>query len=74
MAKRNKGVVLSDELFRQYYAFKSKQEFDERKHDRYIDIDGKIEILLSSGFDHLALNDKDFAYVIRPVEKSRFGY
>lgn len=47
---------------------------DERKHDRYIDIDGKIEILLSSGFDHLALNDKDFAYVIRPVEKSRFGY
>ena len=31
MAKRNKGVVLSDELFRQYYAFKSKQEFDEQK-------------------------------------------
>lgn len=47
---------------------------DERKHDRYIEVDGAVEILLSSGFDHMTSTEKDFAYVIRPVNQSRFSY
>jgi hypothetical protein len=34
-------------------------------HDRYIQIDDKIEILLSSGFDGLFFRNKDFSYSIR---------
>ena len=47
---------------------------DEKKHDRYLVVDDNVEILLSSGFDHLGSIDKDFAYVIRPVNQSRFIY
>ena len=42
------------------------------KHDRYIIIDDTIEIVLSSGFDHLSDDSSDFMYVIRVVDKSRF--
>lgn len=34
-------------------------------HDRYIQIDNKLEILLSSGFDGLFFSDKDFSYSVR---------
>ena len=47
---------------------------DEKKHDRYLVVDDSVEILLSSGFDHLANLNKDFAYVVRPVSKSRFSF
>ena len=47
---------------------------DEKKHDRYLVVDDNVEILLSSGFDHLGSIDKDFAYVVRPVNQSRFMY
>lgn len=34
-------------------------------HDRYILIDGKVEIILTSGIDYLMNNEKDFTYIIR---------
>lgn len=34
-------------------------------HDRYLVIDNKIEIILTSGFDHLSRNDKEISYIIR---------
>jgi hypothetical protein len=34
-------------------------------HDRYLLIDDKIEIILSSGFDHLFSTDKDLSCLIR---------
>ena len=39
-------------------------------HDRYMKIlsdVGSVEVLLSSGFDHLFDNQKDLTYVVRPV-------
>ena len=39
-------------------------------HDRYMRIytdNESVEILLSSGFDHLFSNEKDFTYIIRPI-------
>lgn len=41
-------------------------------HDRYIVVDNELEILLSSGFDHLARNVSDLTYVVRPVTLNRF--
>lgn len=43
-------------------------------HDRYIIVDNKVEILLSSGFDHLARTVSDLTYVVRTIDKSRFGF
>lgn len=40
-------------------------------HDRYIVIDDKIEILLSSGFHYLANIENDLTYVVREVSKNR---
>lgn len=40
-------------------------------HDRYIIIDGKIEILLSSGFHYLANTENDLTYVVREVSQNR---
>jgi len=37
-------------------------------HDRYIIIDSKIEIILTSGFDYLFDESKDFTYIIRDLE------
>lgn len=34
-------------------------------HDRYLVIDDKLEIVLSSGFDNLLSDDNDFTYVLR---------
>lgn len=42
------------------------------RHDRYIIIDDKIEIVFSSGFDHLSVDSSDFMYVVRVTGKSRF--
>lgn len=42
------------------------------RHDRYIIVDEKLEIVLSSGFDHLGTDHGDFMYVVRVTSKSRF--
>lgn len=42
------------------------------RHDRYIIVDDKIEIVFSSGFDHLSVDSSDFMYVVRVTGKSRF--
>ncbi|WP_221254310.1 MIT C-terminal domain-containing protein [Campylobacter sp. 19-13652] len=39
-------------------------------HDRYILIDRKIEIILTSGIEHLYDLEKDFTYIIRLLLKS----
>ena len=47
----------------------SSEDFAE-KHDRYMVIKsttGNVEILLSSGFDNLFEDSKDFTYLIRPI-------
>lgn len=41
----------------------------ENHHDRYLLVDNKIEIILSSGFDHLASDISDFTYVVREIRK-----
>lgn len=43
------------------------------RHDRYIVVDDKLEIILSSGFDHLSADSSDFMYVVRVTDKSRFN-
>ena len=43
------------------------------RHDRYIVIDKMLEVILSSGFDHLNNTARDFTYLIRPVKNSRFA-
>lgn len=45
---------------------------DTHHHDRYIIIDKKIEVMLSSGFEHFISSTKDLTYVIRPITSSRF--
>ena len=52
----------------------TKETRNENKHDRYIIVDDVVEILLSSGFEHLANTAKDFAYVIRPISRPRIIY
>lgn len=42
------------------------------RHDRYVIIDDNLEIVLSSGFDHLSDSSSDFMYVVRVTKKSRF--
>lgn len=42
------------------------------RHDRYLIVDEKLEIILTSGFDHLNDTSRDFTYIIRNIEKSRF--
>ena len=34
-------------------------------HDRYLLIDDKIEIILTSGFDYLFDENKEFTYIVR---------
>jgi hypothetical protein len=43
------------------------------RHDRYIIVDDTLEIVLSSGFDHLSADSSDFMYVVRATSKSRFS-
>lgn len=40
------------------------QSSDDTIHDRYIIIDDKISINLTSGLEYLFKNDKDFTYII----------
>jgi len=37
-------------------------------HDRYILIDGKVEIILTSGIDYLMNKENDFTYIIRKIK------
>ena len=37
-------------------------------HDRYILIDQKVEIILTSGIDYLINNENDFTYIIRKLK------
>lgn len=55
-----------------------KWEFEKRTHipdhhDRYLIIDNKIEIILTSGFSSLINNTKEMTYIVRVVESNRFG-
>lgn len=43
------------------------------RHDRYLVIDGSLEVILSSGFDHLGDTSGDLTYILRPIDKSRFA-
>lgn len=43
-------------------------------HDRYIVIDNKMEIILSSGFKYLDSISKELTYVIRPVQENRLEW
>ena len=43
------------------------------RHDRYLIIDDKLEVILTSGFDHLNDDSRDLTYIIRSVDKSRFS-
>lgn len=43
-------------------------------HDRYIIIDGKLEIIITSGFDYLQNLSKEVSYILRPyAPDNRFG-
>lgn len=41
-------------------------------HDRYIIINETIQIILTSGFDHINNSNKEFSYIVRKYDK-RFG-
>lgn len=41
-------------------------------HDRYIVVDGSLEIILTSGFCHLASTVKEITYIVRRCATSRF--
>lgn len=42
------------------------------RHDRYLIVDDKLEIVLTSGFDHLNDTSGDFTYIVRYVDSPRF--
>lgn len=52
------------------WTFKQKGLTDH--HDRYIEIDNKIEIILTSGFSYLGNTNKEFTYIVRNVSQRRF--
>lgn len=58
-------------LSRQYEGWKFVAE-DRMKtyHDRYLLIDGTMEVILTSGFEHLGRTEKDFSYVIRQISEN----
>ena len=45
--------------------FKKAENSPWKKHDRYLIIDRKVEVILSSGFDYLFDTNGDFTYVVR---------
>lgn len=53
--------------------FKQIRDTDTQHHDRYIVIDDKKEIILTSGFEYLKENKKEIAYIVRHIDKSRFA-
>lgn len=42
------------------------------RHDRYLIVNDQLEIILTSGFDHLNDTSGDFTYIVRYIETSRF--
>lgn len=40
-------------------------------HDRYIIIDDKVEIILTSGFYYLLHEEKEISYIIREIDENR---
>ncbi len=51
--------------------FQEKNNIPEH-HDRYLIIDNKMEVILTSGFYYLENITKEFTYIVRPIEKNRF--
>lgn len=51
--------------------FKEIKDTDTQHHDRYIIINDKLEIILSSGFEHLKGDKKEIIYIVRNVDKNR---
>ena len=47
-------------------------EYRQEYHDRYLVLDDKLEIILTSGFDYLVKTEKEFTYIVRPVSTQRF--
>lgn len=41
-------------------------------HDRYLIVDNKMEIILTSGFQYLTDTSKDFTYLVRKIESHQF--
>lgn len=66
----------------QYMNIKRLQEYCEKwtfadrtfpeYHDRYLVVDDKLEIILTSGFDYLVKTEKEFTYIVRPLSRQRF--
>lgn len=46
-------------------SFKPAERTSWKRHDRYLIIDKKVEVILSSGFDYLFDTNGDFTYVVR---------
>lgn len=44
------------------------------RHDRYIVIDDKIEVILTSGLYHVENTDMDFTYVVRYIKKDKVRF
>ncbi len=49
-----------------------KDNYVTKRHDRYLIVDDRLEVILSSGFDHLNDDSGDLTYIIRPIKLSRF--
>jgi hypothetical protein len=59
--KRNNLMTIKNQNFNmQYKSF----------HDRYLLIDRKIEVILTSGFDYLFRDEGDFTYIVRYLPKT----
>lgn len=53
-------------------SFESIRGSDAKHHDRYIIIDDKFEIIITSGFEFIQDNRKELTYIVRPIKQSRF--
>ena len=53
------------------WTFEKKMDLPDH-HDRYLIVDNKMEIVLTSGFSSLTDTTKEFIYIVRPVTQSRF--
>lgn len=42
-------------------------------HDRYIILDDDQEIIITSGLDHLAINNKEITYIVKPYANDHLG-
>lgn len=52
--------------------FEKINDTDIRHHDRYIIIDNKFEIIITSGFEFIKEPRRELTYIIRPITSSRF--